>query len=285
LAFLTKPKISLITPSFNHALYLEKTIQSILNQAYPNLEYIIMDGGSRDGSLDIIRKYESKISFWTSKPDKGPQDALHQGFSKATGEIMGWLNADDILWPGALDNLAEIFSRFPDVHWISGRPSFIDHEDRLIDVGHVFYAHRLEYLCGGQLLQQESTYWRRSLWEKSGGFIADTMAFDFELWLRFFRHARLYPLRTVIAGFRYRDSQISIKHAGEYEREMKRLIDIELKGDGMLRLKWLLWKPLRKIFRFSRILRLYEMAPYLKMGCPKAIYYDRQSKGFINPNQ
>jgi hypothetical protein len=225
------------------------------------------------------------LFYWISEPDGGPFEALNKGFSIATGEIMGWLNADDLLLPGALDNLGEIFGAFPNVHWISGRPSFVDKNGKLIDVGYVLYVHRLEYLCGGLLLQQESTFWRKSLWEKSGGYIAETIAFDFELWLRFFRYASVFPLRTVLAGFRYHDSQLSVKYANQYRSEMKRLIINELRGNRRLKIKFILWKYVRYVLRINKLIRVYDTGPYLTWGCPKAIYYERSCKRFINPNK
>ena len=95
----TYPKISVITPSYNQGIYIEETIQSVLNQNYPNLEYIIIDGGSNDSTVEVIKKYESKIDFWVSEKDKGQADAINRGFAKATGDILCWLNSDDYFFP------------------------------------------------------------------------------------------------------------------------------------------------------------------------------------------
>src|SRR6266849_8736336 len=112
------PKISLITPVFNSARYIEQTIRSALSQNYPNLEYFIIDGGSTDGSIDIIRKYESQISGWLSEPDKGMYDALNKGFARTTGEIMGWINSGDLLHTNGLFVVGNVFSCFADVEWL-----------------------------------------------------------------------------------------------------------------------------------------------------------------------
>src|SRR5216683_453859 len=117
------PKISLITPVFNSARYIEQTIRSALSQNYPNLEYFIIDGGSTDGSIDIIRKYESQISGWLSEPDKGMYDALNKGFARTTGEIMGWISATDMLHPGGLFVVGSVFASFREVRWVTGRPT------------------------------------------------------------------------------------------------------------------------------------------------------------------
>jgi glycosyltransferase involved in cell wall biosynthesis len=119
------PKIALVTPVFNSAKYLEATIQSVLNQNYPNLEYVIVDGGSTDGSLQIIRKYEPHLHAWVSEPDHGMYDAINKGFTRTTGEVMGWLNASDALHVGALKVVGSVFATFPEVEWITGRPTIL----------------------------------------------------------------------------------------------------------------------------------------------------------------
>ncbi|MBL8121111.1 MAG: glycosyltransferase, partial [Anaerolineae bacterium] len=125
------PRITLVTPSYNQAAYLERTIRSVIDQDYPALQYLIMDGGSTDGSVEIIRRYERHLDGWVSQPDGGQSDAINQGFARAEGEIMTWLNSDDVLLPGALRLVGEIFARWPEIAWLTGQPANLDVDDHL----------------------------------------------------------------------------------------------------------------------------------------------------------
>lgn len=217
------PKISIVTPSFNQGKYLEETILSVLNQGYPNLEYIIIDGGSTDESVDIIRKYEKQLSYWVSEKDKGMYEAVQKGFAKSTGEIMGWINSDDRYHPKSFFVLGDVFSTFPEVEWLQGNPSSIDEQGRIVSSFSSRKWSKYNFLQRDyKYIQQESTFWRRSLWEKAGSSLRTDLRYagDFELWLRFFDHARLYALHTVIGSFRLRSgNQLSLEMIGEYHKE------------------------------------------------------------------
>jgi len=224
------PRISIVTPSYNQAKYLSETIESILSQNYPNLEYIIVDGGSTDGSVEIIKQYSSKLSYWVSEPDKGLYHALQKGFAQATGEVMGWLNSDDMLHKGSLFVLANIFTDLPQVNWLQGRPTEYDETGMVtnstdpISSRYHFYLKRY---VNGSFIQQESTYWRRSLWDGCGAYISDEYKYagDFELWMRFFSKDQLYCTQALIGGYRVRKSQLSRTFFNEYIDECTHIID------------------------------------------------------------
>ncbi len=239
------PKISIITPNYNGGKYLEETILSVLSQGYPNLEYIIMDGGSTDNSLDIIKKYESQLYYWESQPDKGMYDALNKGFAKSTGEIMGWINSDDMLHYKSLFYLESVFNTHKNQDWFTGVTNMRNEAGFITKVflqGHnssKYYYYANYYLNPTAtkfgyhgVIQQESTYWRRSLWEKAGGYIDNTLKYagDFELWIRFFRYSNLACVRGLIGSFRIlkADQQLSRKFLGQYIAETQKVIANEV---------------------------------------------------------
>jgi glycosyltransferase involved in cell wall biosynthesis len=221
------PKISIVTPSFNQGQYLEETILSVLNQNYPNLEYILIDGGSTDNSVDLIKKYEHKLSYWVSEKDEGVYHAIQKGFERSTGDIMGWLNSDDMLHRNSLFAVAELLN-IDGVEWIQGLPTSFDEYGRTVGVSAFKQWSRMSYLLHDyEWIQQESTYWKRSLWEKSGG----SMSFDYkyagdlELWNRFFNYSKLYSAPCLIGGFRLRKSgQLSQTNISQYLEEVKLIL-------------------------------------------------------------
>lgn len=220
------PKITIVTPSYNQGDYLEECILSVLGQNYPNLEYIIMDGGSTDQSVDIIRKYEKHLAYWQSQPDDGQYAAIDAGFRRSTGDILAWLNSDDKYHPGAFATVADVFSRYTAVDWLTGRPSVWDAEGALFDV-HLLRNFSRDDYCRPRhdfYLQQENTFWRKSLWDAAGGRIDPTYALagDFELWTRFFEHAELHVVDALLGGFRVHPKQKTATAADRYVEEARR---------------------------------------------------------------
>jgi glycosyltransferase involved in cell wall biosynthesis len=224
----TFPKISIVTPSFNQAQFLEETILSVITQNYPSLEYIIIDGGSTDGSVEIIKKYEKYLAYWVSEPDNGHGHALNKGFVKSTGEIMAWINSDDKYYPYTFNTVAEIFNKFSDINWIQGKNSWIDKSGRIQDVSFSFINIYSYLLVDYKWIQQESVFWRRSLWEKSGAFINEKMDLmvDGELWSRFFLLDEIWHLDLVLSSFRNHEKNRSHTQLEKVYKEMDEVINI-----------------------------------------------------------
>jgi len=179
------PKISIITPSYNQGQFLEETILSVLNQNYPNLEYIIMDGGSTDNSVEIIKKYEDRLAYWVSKPDKGQTEAINKGFRRSRGDILSWLNSDDLLLPGALSAVAQCFGKHPEAGFVYGDYQMIDQAGRVL-----FQRLVTEYdfgvlVYGRSLMTQPATFFRNSVIEQIGH-LDERFDFcmDLEFWIR-----------------------------------------------------------------------------------------------------
>jgi glycosyltransferase involved in cell wall biosynthesis len=206
------PKISIVTPSFNQAEYIEKTILSVLDQGYPNLDYLIMDGGSEDGSAEIIDRYSEHLSYWTSAPDGGQTDALVKGFERASGDILGWLCSDDLHEPHTLREVAETFTRNPDRQVIYGDSHWIDGEDRPIRPKKEIGFNRFIWMYDYNYLPQPSTFWRRGLYEKVGGLDPSyNLAMDADLWARFAEHAGLHHVPRPWSRMRYYPEQKNLR--------------------------------------------------------------------------
>lgn len=228
--------VSLVTPSLNQAIYLDEALRSVLEQDDPALEYIVADGGSTDGSVEIIERHAAELTAWWSEPDGGHADAVNKGFARTSGEIMGWLNSDDRLLPHALEVVRELFDRFPDVQWLtSAFPVTLDERGRPVRVGYANGFARDPYLLGlngvrswshSYFVQQESTFWRRELWDAAGGALDPSFepAADFELWRRFFEHAELWTVDTVVGAFRIHDAQRTASQLNAYRAQAQRAL-------------------------------------------------------------
>lgn len=181
------PRISIVTPSYNQADYLEATIRSVLDQGYANLDYVVIDGGSTDGSVEIIKRYADRLSFWTSGRDGGQSDAINKGFARTDGDVMGWVNSDDLLTPGALAALVADYR--PGLRWYHGHAGAIWSDgSETMPAGHALprsYGYD-DFLFGGAVIPQISTFWNRELWERVGGAVLDhSLIMDYDLWARF----------------------------------------------------------------------------------------------------
>lgn len=201
------PKISIVTPSYNQAEFLERTIRSVLDQNYPNLEYIIIDGGSTDGSVDIIKKYADRVAYWVSESDEGQSNAINKGLRQATGEWVAWQNSDDIFYPGALKAVAAAAQRRPDAEIIIGNINLIDRHDRVLrDIRYVTPSYG-SMLAEGMVLTNQAAFWRRSVHEKIG-WLSETLhfAFDYEWFLRLTKGCSGVHDNEIWGGYRLHDA-------------------------------------------------------------------------------
>ena len=200
-------KITIVTPSFNQGKYIRRTIESVLSQNIEGLEYIVMDGGSTDETISILKEYDGKI-LWKSEKDKGQTDAVNKGIRLAQGEIIGWLNSDDIYYPGALQKVLAVFEKYPDRNVVYADAYHIDENDNMIEKYYTQdfdYEHLKEvcYIC------QPALFFRKSLTGQYG-YLDESLQYcmDYDYWLRLGKGETFYYLREVLAGSRlYADNK------------------------------------------------------------------------------
>jgi glycosyltransferase involved in cell wall biosynthesis len=221
------PKISIVTPSFNQAQYLERTIKSIVNQGYPDLEYIILDGGSTDGSPEIIERYVRNLSYWRSHPDKGQGNAIWQGIEMATGDVFAWLNSDDVYLPGTLDFIGRYFAEHPACRIVAGNCLRIGEDGRILNK---FFCNPSQSVKSmvfwGCWCLQPAVFWRRDLLLDAGPIDPNlVLAFDSEFAIRYTRLAHWHKVERFLAGIRIhpqtktsRLRELSNKEHAEYIR-------------------------------------------------------------------
>ena len=197
------PLVSIVTPTRNQVSFLETTMQSVLGQDYPAVEYLVIDGASTDGSQEIIKRYADRLAYYKSEPDKGQTDAINKGFSLARGDILAWLNSDDIYVPGAVASAVTFLSDHPDVGMVYGDANYINEDGKII--GH-FPAHQTDYrrLRRGYVhIPQQAAFFRSSLWRQVGPLDPEFFfAMDYDLWVRIARIAPIVYYPAVWAGFR-----------------------------------------------------------------------------------
>jgi glycosyltransferase involved in cell wall biosynthesis len=220
------PQISIVTPSYKQAGFIERTMKSVLDQNYPNLEYFVQDGGSQDGTGEILCSYSDRLTGWESRPDNGQSQAINLGFAKTSGEIMAWLNSDDILFPGSLAYVASYFNRHPEVDVVYGHRILIDEDDKQIGRW-MLPRHEDEVLSWADYIPQETMFWRRRIWDKAGGEIDESFRFamDWDLLIRFREAgARFARLPRFLGGFRiHMQQKTSAEISGIGIQEMTRI--------------------------------------------------------------
>jgi len=179
-------RISVVVPSFNQAKFIEQTLDSLLAEGFPHLEVVVVDGASTDATADVLRAFGPRLSSWVSEPDNGQADAINKGFRRSTGEIMAWLNSDDMIVPGTLHRVARFFAENPDVDVVYGDRILVDEEGR--DIGRwVLPGHSGSLLKWVDFVPQETLYWRRRAWQAIGGAVDERLRFavDWDILLRF----------------------------------------------------------------------------------------------------
>jgi glycosyltransferase involved in cell wall biosynthesis len=224
MAALKLPRISVVVPSFNQAPYLELTLQSIFDQQYPDLELIVIDGGSKDESPEIIRKHEKQIKFWCSEPDGGQTQGIIKGMAHATGEILCFLNSDDLFEAGALKEVGEYFARHADVDVVYGDTLWIDGDGRAIRQQKEIPFSRFIWIYTYNYIPGMSTFWRRSIYEKAGGFDPNfQLAFDADLWIRFSYLGKIRHMARQWSQMRFYPEQKNRRLREQSDREDLRI--------------------------------------------------------------
>lgn len=205
------PLVSIITPSYNQSRYIEETIQSVIGQNYAKIEYIIIDGGSNDGSIEIIKRYDGSLKDWISEPDQGQTDAINKGFARTNGEILAWINSDDTYLPTAVSEAVDFLIKFPDVGMVYGDANLIDENGKVIGK---FPARQTDYkrLRRGYVhIPQQASFFRAELWKKVGPLDPSFyFAMDYDLWVRISRLAPIRYLPKTWANFRIHGSGKSV---------------------------------------------------------------------------
>lgn len=249
------PLVSIITPSYNQARFLETTILSVLNQDYSNLEYIIVDGGSTDGSIDIIRKYEDRLAAWINEPDQGQSEAINKGFGLARGEILAWLNSDDLYYPLAVTEAVDMLLSTPQIGMVYGDTDLIDEKGQ---VRGKFKAKQTSFqrlMRGGVYIPQPAAFWRAELWNQVGPL--DTsfyFAMDYDLWVRFSKVAEMRYLPHLWASFRIHsagkttlsDDRCWPEMKRVYQREGGRIISVFMGKYALRKIMYPLWNWIKK---------------------------------------
>jgi glycosyltransferase involved in cell wall biosynthesis len=237
------PLVSIVTPSYNQARFLEATIESVLGQDYPNLEYLIVDGGSTDGSLEIIQRYSQRLAWWVSEPDRGQTDAINKGFARAGGQILAWLNSDDTYLPGTVSEAVAYLQAHPEAGMVYGDANLVDENGALLGR---FPARQTDYarLRRGYVhIPQQAAFFRGDLWRRVGPLDPSFFfAMDYDLWVRIAKIAPLHYHPRLWADFRLHGSA---KTSHSDDRCWPEMVRVHRREGG----SWLSWIVLKAALR------------------------------------
>ncbi len=261
----TLPLVSIVTPSYNQARFLEETICSVLDQDYPRLEYIIVDGGSTDGSVEIIQRYAHRLAWWVSEPDRGQADAINKGFAHARGEIFAWLNSDDTYLPGAIAEAVAFLQNHPEVGMVYGDANLVDEKGQVIGR---FPARQTDYRRlrrGFVHIPQQAAFFRARLWRLVAPLdVLLYFAMDYDLWVRMASISLLWYHPRLWANFRLHGQAKSV-HADD--RCYPEMLRVHIREGGS-RLSWLVLKARLRSLLYARLplrtrIRLRQWLPFL----------------------
>ena len=256
-----QPLVSILTPSYNQGRFLEQTIQSVLSQDYPHLEYLIVDGSSTDGSLEIIQRYAPRLSWWVSEPDQGQTDALNKGFTHANGEIFAWLNSDDTYLPGAVSAAVSCLQAHPEAALVYADANLVDEEGRIIGRFPSRQTNLKMMLRGSVHIPQQTAFFLARAWKQVAPLDPSFhFAMDYDLWVRLAKTAPLIYTPGLWANFRLHGAGKSVTMDDRCYPEMIRVYRRE-RGNGisLLSIRWFLrrtfyaWLPLRLRVRLRQI--------------------------------
>lgn len=225
--------VSIVTPSFNQSTYLEQTIRSVLEQDYRELEYLLVDGGSTDSSLDIIKKYSDRLAWWTSEKDQGQADAINKGFSRARGEIVAWLNSDDTYLRGTIGAVVKAFENHPNAVLVYGDMLAVDEHGRTINVLK-YHPLSLEDLLCFQIIGQPAVFMRRSAFEKTGGLdTALHFMLDHQLWIKLAGQGEIVHVDQTWAAARYHSQAKNRAQTAGFGRDAFHILDWALREPSL----------------------------------------------------